>query len=70
MGSLWRALISFFVGFGASVPFMATILYTGPIGNTLAGTDLSYFVSFIVTGVVYFFLERQHLSHEKAVWRF
>jgi NCS1 family nucleobase:cation symporter-1 len=53
----WTAIISFFVAFAVSVPFMATILYTGPIGKALGGADLSYFVSFVVAGIFYFALE-------------
>ncbi len=53
----WTAVVSFFVAFAVSVPFMATILYTGPIGNALGGADLSYFVSFVVAGILYFALE-------------
>lgn len=62
----WPAIIAFFVGFGVSVPFMATILYTGPIGNSLGGTDLSYFVSFIVCGILYFVLERQAIANRRT----
>jgi NCS1 family nucleobase:cation symporter-1 len=37
-----------------SVPFMATVLYTGPIGKALGGADISYGVSGIVAGVIYY----------------
>jgi len=37
-----------------SVPFMATVLYTGPIGTALGGADISYGVSGIVAGVIYY----------------
>ncbi|MGH3628238.1 MAG: purine-cytosine permease family protein [Sciscionella sp.] len=49
----WLGLVAFVVGIGVSVPFMATTFYTGPVGHALGGADLSYFVSFIVAGVIY-----------------
>jgi len=33
---------------------MATVLYTGPIGKALGGADISYGVSGIVAGVIYY----------------
>ncbi|OBC07461.1 hypothetical protein A5784_09000 [Mycobacterium sp. 852013-50091_SCH5140682] len=41
------------IGVVVSVPFMANDFYTGPIGISLGGADLSYFVSAIVAAVVY-----------------
>ena len=52
-GVKWPGLLSFVLGIVVSIPFMATSLYTGPIGNALDGADLSYFVSFAVTGLAY-----------------
>jgi len=36
-----------------SVPFMANDFYTGPIGSSLGGVDVSYFVSGIVAALIY-----------------
>lgn len=53
-GIRWAGLGSFLVGIAVSIPFMASALYTGPIGHALKGADLSYFVSAIVAGGLYF----------------
>lgn len=61
----WRGLLAFLIGFGVSVPFMATDLYTGPVGRALGGADISYLVSAAVAGVVYWLM--QHVkTHEPA----
>ncbi|MGW3150314.1 purine-cytosine permease family protein [Streptomyces sp. NPDC001177] len=52
-GTHTRALAAFFVGLAASVPFMATDVYTGPVGELLNGADLSYAASFAVAWAVY-----------------
>lgn len=52
-GVKWPGLMSFILGIVVSIPFMATNLYTGPIGHALDAADLSYFVSFVVAGVAY-----------------
>jgi len=43
------------VGFAAMVPFMNTGLVVGPVANALHGADLSFYVGFLVAGVVYSF---------------
>ncbi|WP_188332291.1 purine-cytosine permease family protein [Alicyclobacillus suci] len=52
-GVKWKGLGSFILGVLVSIPFMASALYTGPIGHMLDGADISYFVSFVVAGGVY-----------------
>lgn len=52
-GVKWRGLLSFVLGIVVSIPFMATNLYTGPIGHALDGADISYFVSFAVALIAY-----------------
>lgn len=52
-GVKWPGLLAFILGIVVSIPFMATNLYTGPIGHALDGADLSYFVSFLVAGIAY-----------------
>jgi NCS1 family nucleobase:cation symporter-1 len=46
-----------------SIPFMANDFYTGPIGHSLAGADLSYFVSGVVAAVVYLVMRRRSAPH-------
>lgn len=58
----WEGLASFLVGVAVSVPFMATTLYTGPIGRALNGADVSYGVSAVVAGVVYYVWAKQRAS--------
>jgi NCS1 family nucleobase:cation symporter-1 len=49
----WPALVSLVVGFGAMVPFMNTGVLVGPVATALDGADLSFYVGFLVAGVVY-----------------
>ena len=51
-------LVALLVGVLVSVPFMANDFYTGPIGASLDGADLSYFVSGIVAAVIYLAMRR------------
>ncbi|HVB92684.1 MAG TPA: hypothetical protein VND67_00070, partial [Acidimicrobiales bacterium] len=52
------ALVALVVGFGAMVPFMDTGLVVGRIAKELDGADLSFFVGFLVAGLVYYPLRR------------
>jgi NCS1 family nucleobase:cation symporter-1 len=54
----WPALAALLVGFAAMVPFMNTGLVVGPVANALHGADLSFYVGFLVAGVVYSALRR------------
>ena len=54
----WPALAALLVGFAAMVPFMNTGLVVGPVANALHGADLSFYVGFLVAGVVYSGLRR------------
>jgi NCS1 family nucleobase:cation symporter-1 len=49
----WDGIGCFLVGVGASIPFMANSLYTGPVGVLAHGADVSYFVSAVVAGLIY-----------------
>lgn len=60
-------LAALVVGVVVSVPFMANDFYTGPIGISLGGADLSYFVSAIVAAVVYLAARRWFAPHGDAV---
>ncbi|MFK4105774.1 purine-cytosine permease family protein [Streptomyces sp. NPDC019531] len=65
-GTRPRALLAFFLGIGASVPFMATDVYTGPIGHLLGGVDVSYAASFVVAALVHELLRTPHPAPETA----
>jgi NCS1 family nucleobase:cation symporter-1 len=52
----WPGLVAFLVGLVASVPFMNSTLYTGPLVNLLHGGDISYYIGMIVAGVLYYVL--------------
>lgn len=65
-GVKWAGVGAFIVGIGVSVPFMATNLYTGPIGNALGGADISYFISFIVAGAIYGWASRMKPTIARA----
>src|SRR5262249_5121323 len=54
----WEGVLAFLIGVGVSVPFMATVLFTGPIGKALGGADISYGVSAVVGGVLYYLSAR------------
>jgi nucleobase:cation symporter-1, NCS1 family len=54
----WPALAALLVGFAAMVPFMNTGLVVGPVADALHGADLSFYVGFLVAGVVYSGLRR------------
>ena len=36
-----------------SIPFMNSVLYVGPLAKNLGGADISYFLSMIVSGMIY-----------------
>lgn len=52
-GIRWNALISYVVGVAVSVPFMAPAYFTGPIARLWGGADFSYFIGFLVAGILY-----------------
>jgi NCS1 family nucleobase:cation symporter-1 len=53
------ALMAFVVGFVASVPFMSTALFVGPVSSdVLHFADIAYVVGFVVAAIVYFVLSR------------
>lgn len=50
----WAGILAFIAGVAVSVPFMSSILYVGSIAkNYLGGADISYFLSMIVSAVIY-----------------
>jgi NCS1 family nucleobase:cation symporter-1 len=61
-GIRWPGLVAFVIGVGVSVPFMATVLYTGPIGKSFGGADISYGVSAVVASVIFYAMRRSEGS--------
>ena len=61
----WNAsgILAYLVGLAASVPFMASTLFTGPLAGLFGGADLSYFVGFAVAGAVYLGLTSRTRGH-------
>jgi NCS1 family nucleobase:cation symporter-1 len=57
---LWPGLLSFVVGFAVSVPFMSGPLYKGPIAAALGGADLSFYISFLISGLLYLALQKSY----------
>jgi len=50
----WTGILAFICGVAISIPFMSSVLYVGPVAkNYLGGADISYFLSMIVSAVVY-----------------
>ncbi|MCW2556197.1 MAG: hypothetical protein JWP55_161 [Mycobacterium sp.] len=47
------------IGVAISIPFMANDFYTGPVGASLDGADVSYFVSGIVAALIYLVARRR-----------
>lgn len=68
-GSGWEGSISFLCGVAVSVPFMSSVLYTGPIArNYLGGADISYFLSMVISAVVYLvFIRAKSLFRQKSL---
>jgi NCS1 family nucleobase:cation symporter-1 len=54
----WPALLALVVGFGAMIPFMDTGLLVGSVSKAMDGADISFFVGFLVAGVVYYPLRK------------
>lgn len=58
----WNGIIAYCIGLLSSIPFMNVYLgnfnYTFPISNTIGGIDISYFVGFIVAGLIYYALQK------------
>ena len=66
LGNGWPALVAFVVGFGCMVPFMNTSLIVGPAAKALDGADLSFYVGFVVAGILYFVLRKVAASPAPA----
>jgi nucleobase:cation symporter-1, NCS1 family len=49
----WPGIVAFLVGLVASIPFMNSALYTGPLARRLAGADIAYYIGLAIAAVVY-----------------
>jgi nucleobase:cation symporter-1, NCS1 family len=65
-GVKWASIAALLLGIGVSVPFMATSLYTGPLGRALDGADISYVVSAVVAAAIYYPLSRMEIGPGEA----
>jgi NCS1 family nucleobase:cation symporter-1 len=62
-GQGWKGILAFGCGVVVSIPFMNSVLYVGPLAQTyLGGADISYFLSMLVSGVVYLAITRTRKS--------
>ena len=61
------ALVSYLVGIGIQIPFLAQALYTGPITVALGGVDISWLVGLVVTGALYYFWARKSSNPPTAL---
>lgn len=58
----WPGLISFLIGIVVSLPFMDGPFYEGPVSKALGGADLTFYVGFLVAGLVYALLTRRRYA--------
>jgi nucleobase:cation symporter-1, NCS1 family len=66
LGFGWPAIVAFVVGFAVMIPFMDTSIVVGYFAHKLQGADISYYVGFIVTGVLYYVLRKIALSRSSS----
>lgn len=58
----WPALVSLLLGFCAMVPFMNTAVLEGTVARSWDGADVSFYVGFLVAGVLYWPLRKRRSS--------
>ncbi|GKX62794.1 purine-cytosine permease family protein [Pragia fontium] len=51
-------IITYLLGLLIQLPFIATSFYTGALVDDLGGTDISWIVGLVVTGVIYYFVTK------------
>ena len=61
-----EGLISYLGGLFVSIPFMnisiGSFSYTFPVSRYLGGIDISYFISFIIAGILYYNFKKRRLN--------
>lgn len=66
-GVMWAGVISFVAGISSAFLFMNSALHVSNITTKyLGGADLSYFISILVAGLLFYLLARNHPTYEKA----
>lgn len=56
-----KGVIAYILGIAVSIPFMAPpVNFIGPVARMLGGVDISYFVSLVVTVLIYLALSMRH----------
>ena len=48
------ALVCYFAGIVAQIPFLAQKLYTGPVTDALGGADISWIIGLVLTAAIYY----------------
>ncbi len=59
------ACIVYVIGVAVEVPFIATTLFTGPIGKSLHDTDISWLVGLVVVCPLYYWAGKHYLSRQQ-----
>lgn len=54
----WPGIVVYAIGVAVQMPFIATGFYTGPLVDTLGGTDISWIVGLVVPAVLYYLVAR------------
>lgn len=66
----WRGLVAYLGALLAAAPFLSLSFYVGPIAQKLGGLDISFVVSLLVAGGIYFLSTRSlDLESERAAVR-
>jgi NCS1 family nucleobase:cation symporter-1 len=60
------ACIVYVIGVAVEVPFIATTLFTGPIGKSLHDTDISWLVGLAVVCPLYYWAAKHYLSRQQV----
>ncbi|HLI61519.1 MAG TPA: cytosine permease [Solirubrobacteraceae bacterium] len=59
------ACVVYVIGVAVEVPFIATTLYTGPVGSSLHGADISWLVGLAVVCPLYYWAAKRFLSRQQ-----
>ncbi len=62
----WRTIVAYGIGVLIEIPFMSTTFYTGPMVAHLGGADISWMLSLVVAGGLYYLLSRSLIRELQA----
>ena len=62
----WAAMVSYVFGILVQIPFMATVLYTGPVAASMGGADVSWIVGLLLVSPVYYVLIKMKKKQDAA----